>query len=195
VNEPIGVHVLPPCFAKLRRDYPEIAVEVVIDNHVANLSRREADVAVRMFRPEQLDLVARKVGAVDVGFFASRAYVRRFGQPKSLAEATRHTLIGSDRDPAWARAIAALGLSPEHFAFRSDSILAQIEAVVGGVGIGGMQLGIARRYSTLVRILPDFVFEPLEVWVVMHQDLRGNPAVRAVFEGLSAFLGAYAKRE
>lgn len=192
VNEPLGVHVLPPCFATLRRDYPDIAVELAVDNAVVNLSRREADVAVRMFRPEQLDLVAKKVGVVEVGLFASKKYVRQHGLPESLAEATGHTLIGSDRDPSWQRGIARLGLRPEQFAFRTDSLLAQIEAIAAGVGIGGMQLGIARRLANLVRVLPSFAFEPLDVWVVMHQDLRGDPAARAVYEAVSGHLEAYA---
>jgi DNA-binding transcriptional LysR family regulator len=188
VNEPLGVHVLPPCFAALRRDYPDITLEVVIDNAVSNLSRREADVAVRMFRPEQLDLVARKVGSVLVGLFASKQYVKRHGVPASLADAKRHTLIGSDRDPSWARGIAKLGLSPADFAFRTDNLLAQIQAIVAGVGIGGTQVGIARKLPELVRVLPELAFEPLETWVVMHQDLRGSPAVRVVFEAVSELL-------
>lgn len=192
MNEPIGVHVAPPCFAALRRRYPEIAVELVIDNAVANLSRREADVAVRMFRPEQLDLVAKRVGAVEVGLFASRAYLRKHGSPADLASAKSHTLIGSDRDPAWLRVVTGLGLSASDFAFRTDSLLAQIEATVAGVGIGGLQLGIARKFPTLARVLPEFTFAPLETWVVMHGDLRGNPPVRVVFEELCTFLGAYA---
>jgi DNA-binding transcriptional LysR family regulator len=192
VNEPIGVEVLPPCFAALRRHYPEISLELVIDNAVANLSRREADVAIRMFRPDQLDLVAKRVGQVEVGLFASRAYVRKHGQPEALKDIQGHTLVGSDRDAAWLRAITALGLSASDFAFRTDSLVLQIEAVLAGVGIGGMQLGIARKYPNLVRIFPDFAFEPLETWVVMHGDLRGNPPVRVVFDELCTFLGSYA---
>lgn len=194
VNEPIGVEVLPPCFAALRRRYPEISLELVIDNAVANLSRREADVAIRMFRPDQLDLVAKRVGSVDVGLFASRAYIKKHGQPASLSEiqGQGHTLIGSDRDAAWLRAISGLGLAASDFAFRTDSLVAQIEAVLAGVGIGGMQLGIARKYPNLVRVFPEFAFEPLETWVVMHGDLRGNPPVRVVFDELCTFLESYA---
>jgi DNA-binding transcriptional LysR family regulator len=194
VNEPLGVHVLQPCFAALRRDFPGVAIELVIDNSVANLSRREADIAVRMFRPEQLDLVAKKVGAVELGFFASRDYLKRHGVPTTVDDVTGHTLIGSDRDPSWARAIQALGLLPEHFAFRTDSILAQIEAIASGVGIGGTHLAIAARFPRLVRVLPELRVPPLEVWVVMHQDLRGDSAVKVVYDALSKSLGDYAAR-
>jgi DNA-binding transcriptional LysR family regulator len=192
VNEPLGVHVLPSCFAALRRQYPEISIELVIDNSVANLSRREADVAVRMFRPEQLDLVAKKVGEVELGFFASREYLKRHGALQGIADVAGHTLIGSDRDPAWLRGIARLGLEPRQFSFRTDSILAQIEAIVSGVGIGGTHLAIAERFPELVRVLPQVPLDPLEAWVVMHQDLRGDPAVRVVYDAVSATLRAYA---
>jgi len=191
VNEPIGVHVLPDCFATLRREFPAISIEVVIDNRVANLSRREADIAVRMFRPEQLDLVARKLGKIELGFFASRDYVESRGLPGGVGDLSGHTLVGADRDPSFPRAVAALGLRPEQFAFRTDSILAQIEAIVRGVGIGGTQLGIAARFANLVPVLPAIRIDPLEVWIVMHQDLRSDPAVRKVFDALSAALEEY----
>lgn len=194
VNEPIGVHVLPDCFATLRQEFPELSIELVIDNRVANLSRREADIAVRMFRPEQLDLVARRVGEIDLGFFASREYVARRGVPSSASDVSGHTLIGSDRDPSFPRAAAALGLRPEQFTFRTDSILAQIEAIARGVGIGGTHLGIAARYPTLVPVLAAVRVDPLEVWIVMHQDLRGDPAVRKVFEAMSSALKRYCGR-
>jgi DNA-binding transcriptional LysR family regulator len=191
VNEPIGVHVLPDCFATLRQEFPDVAIELVIDNRVANLSRREADIAVRMFRPEQLDLVARRIGDIELGFFASRGYVTRRGLPNSAGDLSGHTLIGSDRDPSFPRAVAALGLQPEQFTFKTDSILAQIEAIVRGVGIGGTHLGIAARYPDLVPVLPSIRVDPLDVWIVMHQDLRGDPAVRKVFDAMSAALESY----
>ena len=127
-----------------------------------------------------------------MGLFASRPYIRKHGQPESLADIKGHTLIGSDRDASWLRAISGLGLAASDFAFRTDSLVAQIEAVLAGVGIGGMQVGIARKYPTLVRIFPDFAFEPLETWVAMHADLRGNPPVRVVFDELCTFLKGYA---
>ena len=188
VNEPLGVYVLPSYFAELRQACPEISIEVVIDNAVANLSRREADLAVRMFRPEQLALVARRVGMTRIGLFASRSYLRRAGVPKEVEDARRHTLIGSDRDLAWARAVTAIGFSPTDFAFRTDSLVTQVQAMVHGVGIGATHPRIAARHPTLVPVLPKLPLPPIEVWLAMHEDLRGNLAVRAVFDSLRIFL-------
>jgi DNA-binding transcriptional LysR family regulator len=188
VSEPMGVYVLPPCFAKLREDFPKLALELVIDNAVANLSRRDADIAVRMFRPEQLALVARRVGAVRLGLFATRGYLRRTGVPRSVDDMREHTLVGSDRDLGWARAITAVGLSPADFKFRTDSLVAQVAAILHGVGIGGMHARIAARHPTLVRVLPDLALEPVDAWLVMHEDLRNSPAVRTVFDALFTYL-------
>lgn len=191
VNEPIGVLVLPPCLARLRSTHPELELELVIDNTAANLLRREADIAVRMFRPTQLDLIARCVGSLEVGLFAAEDYLARHGTPRSLADAAGHTLIGFDRDASWLPALAALGLTPEAFAFRTDSVLAQMEAVRAGVGIGGVQLHLASRHRELVRVLPELPLQPLEVWVVMHVDLGRSAPARVTFDALVAALSDY----
>jgi len=114
--------------------------------------------------------------------------VQRHGVPEGPADVAQHTLIGSDRDPSWARAVTSLGLPPAAFAFRSDSLVAQIEAVLHGVGIGALHLGIAARHPSLVRVLPRLPIPKVETWLVMHEDLRGNAAVRAVFDALFRFL-------
>jgi len=194
VNESLGVYALPKCFAQLRQDCPEIMLKVVIDNAVADLSRRDADIAVRMFRPEQLALVTRRVGSVDFGLFASCSYLDHCGIPSKPNELGKHTLIGSDRDLAWLRPLAELGLSPKDFAFRTDSFVAQTEAIRSGVGIGATHRRIAACDPTLVRVLPQLSIAPVEIWLVMHEDLRGSIAVRTVFDALALFLRQYASR-
>ena len=190
-NEPIAVHALGPALADLRHAHPAIKLELVVDNSAADLSRREADLAVRMFRPVQLDLVARRVGAVEAGLFATRDYVARYGEPTGPADVERHTLIGFDRAPFWRQAIQKLGLRPDQFAFRTDSMLAQLEAVRSGLGIGAVHVPIARRHGELVRVLERVYAERFEVWLVVHQDVRADPAVRAVAAGVEQGLRAY----
>lgn len=194
VNEPIGVLVLSPCLAELRSAHPDLSIELVIDNSTANLSRREADVAVRMFRPKQLDLVARRVGSLEVGLFATVGYLERHGMPRALADVKGHTLIGFDRDTSWLSTLEAIGMTPDAFAFRTDSVLAQMEAVVAGVGIGGMQLLLAQRHPELRRVLSDLPLPPLELWVVMHRDLGRSAATRVVFDALVRALSDYSRR-
>lgn len=192
VAEPIGVFVLGPHFAQLRRAHPRIALEIVVDNASSNLSRREADIAIRMYRPRQPDLVAKRVGVLPLGLFASEQYAQTCGIPQALSDIDRHTLIGFDRDQFWHEAIARMGLNPAQFTFRTDSMAAQTEAIRHGVGIGVLHIALARRIGGLVQVMADLPLEPLEVWLVVHQDVRHNPAVRVVLDALAPALQKYA---
>lgn len=189
--EPIGGHAINPCLTRLLREFPELRVELVIDNSPADLSRREADIAARMFRPTQLDLVARRIGEVEIGLFASRSYLRRRGTPRGVGDIGHHTMIGFDRDPVWHQVVAELGLSPSVFGYRCDSVLAQIQAARDGVGIAALHVALAARHRSLVRVLPRLKIPSLEMWLVMHASLRGNAAVRTVFDHLGDALTVY----
>jgi DNA-binding transcriptional LysR family regulator len=189
--EPIAAHVLEPAYREVRRRFARISLEVVADNSIASLSRREADVAVRMTRPVQLDLVAKRLGTIAIGLYASTEYLAEVGEPRGLDDVDSHTLIGFDRDEYWLALVTALGMRPEQFRFRSDSILVQIEAARAGVGVAALHVNLASRYPDLVRVLPELPLAPLEVWLVVHRDLRGDPAVRAVLESLERVLTGY----
>jgi DNA-binding transcriptional LysR family regulator len=191
-SEMVGAEVLPPVLAAFHEAHSEVAVELVLSNRPEDLLRREADIAVRMVRPTQEALLARRIGAVTVGFFARRSYLRKHGAPTHLDDAG-HALIGFDRNSSIPNPSETfnLPLSRERFAFRSDSDLAQLAALRAGFGVGGCQLGIARRDPDLVQVLPEIGF-PLEMWVVMHEDLKTSPRMRLMFDHLVTHLLAYA---
>lgn len=190
-NEPIGVYVLPPCLAALRRSHPRISLELVVDNSSADLSRREADIAVRMYKPVQPDLVARHLGSLELGLYASRDYLAAFGTPTDPREIANHTWIGLDRDQAWLNDVRRLGMAPEQFAFRTDSLAAHIQAAQQGVGIAGLHTAMAKGLPDMVRVLPQLELPPLGVWLVVHRDVRANPAVRVVLDALTDTLQRY----
>lgn len=190
-NEPLGAQVLMPAFRELRQAHPAIQVELLIDNSVSNLSQREADLAVRMFRPTQLDLIAKRLGEIPLGMYAHRDYLACHGEPRELGELDGHTLIGMDRDANFARIIAELGMTHRHFAFRCDNILAHWHAAMAAVGIATLHRPMARRRSELVPVLEELELDPLELWLVTHEGLRGNAAVRLVFEALERALLDY----
>lgn len=192
VNEPVGVYVLAPWYGLLRRAYPQITLEVVIDNRAAKLSEREADLAVRMFRPTQLDLVASKVADVPLGLYAHQRYLEAHRDvPLELEHVERHTLAGFDMDPSWLEAISELGMRPELFTWRCNSIAAHIEAVRAGSVIGGLHVHMASGIPGLVRVFEQFPLPPLELWVVCHEGLKDRPAIRAVRRSLMEFLRGY----
>jgi len=189
-SEVIGCEVLPSLFASFRASHPGVAIELAVTNRNEDLSRRDADIAVRMIRPTQSALVARRIGASTIGLFAHRAYLAAFGTPLTLGDLKAHRLIGYDRDDRSFRAAgpSVLQISREDFGFRCDSDLAQLAALRAGVGIGGCQENIAKRNSDLVRLLADEVSFSLEVWLAMHEDVRTTPRIRRLFDHLATGL-------
>lgn len=193
-SDVIGAEVLPAILRDLMAAHPGLIFEVDLSNQSADLLRRDADIAVRMVEPKQDALVARSVGDVMIGMFAHRDYLATHGTPRTLDDLTGHALIGYDQQTTGVRALRQLGLPlrREMFAYRTDSDLAQLNAIRAGVGIGLCQIGLARRHDALERLLPDILTFPLPTWIVMHEDLRGIARMRVVFDGLAAGLKAYA---
>jgi DNA-binding transcriptional LysR family regulator len=194
-SEIVGCEVLPPIFAAFRAENPGIAIELALTNRTEDLSRRDADIAVRMVRPTQNALVARRIGTTRIGLFAHRDYLAKFRAPSSLADLASHRLIGFDRDDRSFRAAGPLAahLSRDPFGFRCDSDLAQLAALRAGLGIGGCQENIARRSPELSRILPNLFSHSLEIWLVMHEDMKATPRLRLLFDHLAAGLIDYVR--
>jgi DNA-binding transcriptional LysR family regulator len=185
-SDVIGVEVLPPIVRALRDQYPELTVELVLTNRVQDLLHREADIAVRMARPRQELLVARRIGQIKLGLFAHQRYLTRHGTPSSIADLAAHSLIGFDETTEFLRnaSKAFPGWRREVFAMRTDSDLAQLALIRSGAGIGICQAAIARRDEALVRVLPKQFSLPLETWITMHEDLRNSPRCRVTFDAL-----------
>ncbi len=192
-SEVIGAEVLPPILGTLQQDHPGLVIELVLSNRTEDLLRRDADIAVRMVRPAQEALVARRLGEVEMGLHAHHRYLDRCGAPASLNDLSAHALIGFDRENVFIRGLRARGvaLRREMFTLRTDSDLAQLAAIRAGCGIGVCQTGIARRDARLVRVLPEAFSIRLETWLAMHENLRDSRRCRVTFDALAAGLGDY----
>jgi DNA-binding transcriptional LysR family regulator len=196
-SEIMGAEVLPSILTDFCARHPGVVVELSLSDRAEDLLRRDADIAVRMVRPKQGSLVARRIGSITVGLHAHRRYLHERGQPSNVTQLAQHVLIGFDRETTSIRALQRLGLKlrRDDFAFRTDSHLAQLAAIRAGFGIGICQTAIARRDSNLVRVLPnDFGFD-LEVWIAMHEDLRATLPMRTIFDHLAAALSDYLRAE
>lgn len=186
----VGTEVLPIALSPLLRDYPGLSVELALSNESADLMRREADMAVRMVRPSQGTLVARRLGDLPLGLFAHRNYLDRVGRPTKLEELKRHTMIGPDRDAAGLSGLDAFGkaLGRMDLRLRADSEAAQIASVRAGLGVGVLQRGVAARDGMLEPVLAEAVRWTLDAWLVLHDDLRKLPMIRLVADHLSTVL-------
>jgi len=193
-SEIVGAEVLPPILTEFRETHPGIVIELMMSNVLDDLSRREADIAVRMAPPTQSALVAKKVGEVELGFYAAPQYLDRHGIPDSMAELEDHTIIGFDGPARSMRDLSGINIpvSRETFDFRSDSDLAQLAVMRAGFGIGVCQPTIARR-NGLVRVMPNLAVFHLGVWIVMHENLRGSRRMRLMFDHLVDGLTAYVR--
>ena len=188
----VATYYLPAILTALKEDEPEIEIELVPSNAVQNLLSRDADIAVRMVRPTQNDVIARKVGDMTIGAFADRAYLDRHGRPASLADLAGHRLVGYDRDDLILRAMQAMGLAANRrdFTFRTDDQVAYWELVKAGAGIGFGPRYLASLTPSLEEVLPELSIPPLPVWLAAHQELRTSLRIRRVMDRLHEALSA-----
>lgn len=194
-SDVVGVEVLPPVLAELCAAHPQLRIELVLTDRLQDLLHREADIAVRMARPIQEQLLARRVGPIEVGLHARRDYLQRCGTPRDLGQLAGHTIIGYDQSTEFLRKAQKTlkGLSREMFSLSSDSNLAQLALIRVGAGIGMCQVPLARRDPDLVRVLPKLLSFPLESWITMHEDLRRSPQHRGAFDALVHGMLSYAR--
>jgi DNA-binding transcriptional LysR family regulator len=189
-SEVVGAEVLPGILAEFAEAHPGVVFELHVSNRAEDLLRRDADIAVRMVRPVQSGLVAKLLGETVLGLYAHRRYLEAHGVPEGWDDLRRLRLIGFDRVPVAVKAVD-VPLGRAMFSLRTDSDLAQLAALRAGYGVGVCQVGIARRDADLVRVLPGRFAVPLEIWLVMHEDLRGSVRLRLVFEHLAAGLRGF----
>lgn len=188
----VAQHVLPPILARLRRDEPQIQIELVPSDGIENLLFHQADIAIRMARPEQLDIVARHIAEVPLGLYAAPSYLERFGTPRDVSDLGAHELVGYDRDTRILTIMSQMGLPAQRtdFPLRCDDQNVHWELVRAGCGIGGMQCVVGDGDPAVVRILPDLALPPLPMWLAMPDSLRRNTRVRRVWDALGDSLHA-----
>ena len=182
--------LLPPILAALQRAEPGIAVELVASNQLTNLLRREADIAVRMVRPAQASLVAKKIGDVPICAAAHRSYLEAAGTPRRPEDLLRHRLIGYDRDDTIERGFAAMGttIPRERFVLRTDDQVAYGRLVAAGAGIGFVARYNIAHWPGVEPLLPTLAIPPLPCWLAVHREIRGNRVVRRVYDFLAEAL-------
>lgn len=179
----IGSYWLTPRLVEFQREYPGITVEMYSSNIPADLSRRQADIAIRLFEPKEAGLVAKRVGTMRFAIFAAQSYVNIFGAPSQWADLARHRMVDH---ASYARFDAWRQLIETHngVVFRTDSATAYYHAVRDGMGIG--------LYPTYNRfITPELVQlavpidATLPIWLVSHEHTNRTARVRTVLDYLS----------
>jgi DNA-binding transcriptional LysR family regulator len=165
---------------------------LVASNQLTNLLRREADIAVRMVRPQQGSLVARKLADIPIVAAAHESYLARAGTPRRPEDLLGHRLIGYDRDETIVRGFAGMGLAlaRERFALRTDDQVAYGRLVAAGAGIGFVARYNIDHWPGVLQVLPQLPIPPLPCWLAVHREIRGNRLVRRVYDFLAEAIPA-----
>ena len=183
----VSHYLLPPILADLRQQEPGIDIELVPSDSTENLLFREADIALRMYRPTQLNVVTRHLGNLPTAIYAAKAFLDRHGRPKTVADLMDLDLVGFDRSDVILRLMANLGMQRqrEDFPLRCDDQVVYWALVRAGCGIGATQCPIGDA-DPLVERTASFIHLPaLPVWLTAPEALRQNPRVRRVLDHLS----------
>jgi len=177
--------------------YPDIRVEIVLNDEMLDISMRVADAALWIHEPEQSDLVRRVLFHARVRAFASAQYVRHYGAPESLADLENHRIVSHSGVPAkhlsairWLETAGRNGGAPRIPSFRANSVIAMKYAIRSGVGIGLIPEYLAEEETDLVPVLNEVNLPTMPVIFVYPEELRTSKKIQV----LRDFLVAQAKK-
>lgn len=181
--EGFGTSVIAPHIHEFAAAHPGVAVELVASSGFLNLSRREADIAVMLARPQRGPLVARKLTDYHLGLYGRRGAQPR---PVSLADLSSQRLVGYVPDLIYAPELHYLEeMAPGLRAtLSSTSVNAQAAMVRSGAGVGILHCFVGDADPELERLLPGEIDIARAYWLVMHRDLRGVARVKAFVDWL-----------
>ena len=191
-SEAVASYWLPPILARFAAQHAGIAIEIEASNQVSNLLRRDADIALRMVRPEQGSLIAKKLGEVRMQACAHADYLAQRGTPASPQDLLAHTLIGYDQDTHILRGFAETGVpvTRDQFALRTDNLAVYASLIASGAGVGFMDSVTIRGLPGVVPVLQALAIPPLPCWLAVHREIHASRVVRLVYDFLAVEVAA-----
>ena len=186
-TEGTGTDWLAPEMMDFHLRYPDIQIFIQVENSAVDLLHREADIALRLGRPTEPDLIARRLVTVGFGLYASDRYIERHGELTALDQLGQHKLVGL------ATADGHINLNPGadmpgsagQLVFVSNSPAAQIAAARAGYGVAVLSHRWASMYPELKHLIPHYTASEAEMWLVTHEELRHSARIRAVCDFLT----------
>lgn len=183
VSETTGYRLLPPEVARFRAAHPGIVLEVAIESRVIDLSRREADVALRATRPAQGDLFGRKLTDIRWALYATPAYLKDHPAPARIADLARHRVVGwTENAPNKAAHWLAKHAIAADTGYRTNSIVNQFMAAKSDLGVALLPRYLADPEKDLTRLKPAIEGLSTEMWLVTHRSLKDTARVRAFMD-------------
>ncbi|MFQ3226702.1 MAG: DNA-binding transcriptional LysR family regulator [Porticoccaceae bacterium] len=182
-----AAYLLPSIINKLHIAEPGIVIEIVSSNDPSDLLRREADIAIRSFRPTEAELISKKIAEVEAPLFAAKTYLERVGIPKTVDDLKNAEFVTIGDVEGFMGGLKQFGveLTEKNFPVQSGSHIVHWELVKQGLGIGIVPLDIGEAEPLVERVLPDFKLMSFPIWLTSHRELRTNKRIRLVFDLLA----------
>ena len=176
-----GTTWLTPRIKEFMDINPEIEIELIFDDEELDLSTRQADVAIRMRRPKQLNLIQKKFVNFNYHIYASNEYLEKNGYPKNLKDLDKHKFITYGRgapspvyNPDWVLKVGAREGTKRKSAMRVNSVYGLLLAVQSGVGLAALPDYIAHNIPNLTKVLPNEPGKPTETHFVYPSSIKNN---------------------
>lgn len=181
---------LTPRLHMLQSRAPDLRLELVTSPQQVRVNRREADLFLSFFRPTGRNLTISRLGCFNTGLWASPSYIGRHGMPSSVSELSQHAFVGYIEELVLVDAVRWLEeLAPDpHLVFTSNSMISQLGAARGGLGIVCLPSFSDATGFGLVEILPNLLQGQRELWLSVHTDLATSPRIRAVTDTLQRLI-------
>ena len=186
-TEFIGSTWLAPRLKELNERHPNIQLSLLLDDRVLNLSMREADAAIRLYKPEQQDLIQRQLTTIHIHIYASKDYLEKNGVPQTPKDLSEHTLIGyPESSPApfadlnWLFRLAGADPEENQNLIMMNSMYAIHQAVENGAGLAALPDYLAEQSDTLELVLAEHHPAPVEVYFVYPEERRHSQRI-AIF--------------
>ena len=192
-SEVISAYLLPPAVAAIRAEHPGIELELAVGNDVRDLRRREADIAVRNFRPKDPELFATRLPDSCALLYAAPSYLERLGSPTRVEDLADIEIFAFDRTPMMVQGLARMGLqvSEKNFPIVTSNHLVQWEMAKAGLGACIIMREVGDAEPAVQCLLPDQIQGfPVEMWLTAHRELRTSRRIRVVFDMLREELSA-----
>lgn len=191
--EGLCLEVLTPHLPQFYLDYPNIRLIMNVSSNTADLTRGEADIAIRLFRPSESNLVVRHLGEMGMGLYASPTYIGSFGTPASVDDLAHHRVITyGDRLSALPENRWLIEhSSPALQVLCSDSTSTRLKATQAGVGIAIQPHLFTRTPPRLVPFLKEIALPGHDMWLVYHRDLRQVARIRTVIDFIVSHVNDY----
>ena len=179
----IGTIWLAPRLYKLYETYPDLKIDLMMEERVLDLPVREAGVAIRMKEPSQADLIRKRLMFVRIGLYATREYIARHGAPETLDDMKNHRLIF--QNPKSPQVLAGQNLVRELMTYEIGSTLTVnnyfgvLQAAIHNLGIGMLPDYVTHAIDTMVRVLPDVESMEVPVYLAYPEELRHSKRIEA----------------